>query len=581
MSGLDLLQNNSRMASAAPYVPSGFGEALSSSLYSEYMRSPTLATVDEVDLMNKRNNRIREKLNVDNPFDLVDVSDIDAQFSNPTAEGRTESLRLKNERLDEYILAQRNSAPDIWSDIQTRNEFMAPRRETTRAASEISQDIASRASPFSGAAGSLIGGFGGAMLDPVNLATLPLGFGSSMGVLRAMAAEGALNAAIEAVQVPGRKKWLESAGLKYGLRQAAADVAFAGGGAAILTGIGRGAGKALKSFQNRGSEGMRIMSDMADNETVTVEASDALKYQSRVAHIDEENPIINPDLDDIAAHRSNLDETQIALRQKREPLYFDNGKVDPANVKISRTVTLSQSDRGLTPRNMERLKSRTSGNDIVIENAEFDSRAQADNYIRETAQSTGNDRTNYYVENYDGKHVVMESIPAAFDKDVSGNVLTFDQRRKASDVSKKGLMRGYVVPYGDKFAVVRFADGNNRSSEISKSKFVAEVSGGSDFSRAQAPQTIETVPQSTEAKAVMASEPVFESMNDALESMRLTAESGELAAPAYIADFQRLLLEKPDLEIDLDGQKMTIKQISEEIKENENILNAIRTCAIG
>ena len=70
--------------------------------------------------------------------------------------------------------------------------------------------------------------------------------------------------------------------------------------------------------------------------------------------------------------------------------------------------------------------------------------------------------------------------------------------------------------------------------------------------------------------------------SDALASMEKdVADLDSLGDDVYNADFARLLKEKPDLEVDTPDGKMTIREIAEQLKDDEDILSAIKTCAIG
>lgn len=88
----------------------------------------------------------------------------------------------------------------------------------------------------------IIGGIAGSMVDPLNLATLPLG-GGGKTIVSAVLREAALNAGVEAVQQPILAQNRERRGLDLTMGEAAANIGFAAGGAALLTGAGMGIAK--------------------------------------------------------------------------------------------------------------------------------------------------------------------------------------------------------------------------------------------------------------------------------------------------------------------------------------------------
>ena len=77
---------------------------------------------------------------------------------------------------------------------------------------EREQEVLSRASPFSRNVGGLIGGVGAELLDPLNLATLPVGAPARVGLLATAVIEAGINAAIEAVETPNRNAIAERLG---------------------------------------------------------------------------------------------------------------------------------------------------------------------------------------------------------------------------------------------------------------------------------------------------------------------------------------------------------------------------------
>jgi len=107
-----------------------------------------------------------------------------------------------NRRIDEL----RAERPEYGTQIRDRDAWEEVMRD--RAA-----DIHARASEAEFIPG-LIGGFGGAFTDPVNIATLPLGFaGRTVPIAKIALGEAAINAGVELANVPLANAWRQELGL--------------------------------------------------------------------------------------------------------------------------------------------------------------------------------------------------------------------------------------------------------------------------------------------------------------------------------------------------------------------------------
>ena len=250
-------------------------------------------------------------------------------------------------RLDALISEGRKKQDPLWKDIKTTQELkdevsLLGKQEEEKFSSNIGQANSTSAKVF---------GIGGAALssvvtDPINLATLPFGAGASMGILRAMGTEALLNMGIEAAEIPLYKEWADRVGRKYGVQEAAMDVATAGLGAAGIVGALKAAGKGVSLIRG---QSMQYLDKLAASKNLPSEVRDAAKYQSRVAHVDEEIPFGDiGDSSSVATHRQALDETRKALNEGRQPQYsetvqrFSKDLEEPANVKqveTFRTIT--------------------------------------------------------------------------------------------------------------------------------------------------------------------------------------------------------------------------------------------------
>ena len=93
---------------------------------------------------------------------------------------------------------------------ERRNKIMGDAAGRVEAAGEV----LSRAGGFDRNVGALVGGLAAGMTDPVNLMTLPAGAPMRAGFLATVLIEGAVNAAIEAAQTPGRNVTRAELGLE-------------------------------------------------------------------------------------------------------------------------------------------------------------------------------------------------------------------------------------------------------------------------------------------------------------------------------------------------------------------------------
>lgn len=225
----------------------------------------------------------------------------------------------RRELIDSTIKQARLSdASSPLAQLRTTDEIRELAVLTRQGANQELESAQTRAeSGFDAVAGTFAGGALGVMLDPINAITLPLGASASTGIMRAMATEGAINSGIELFQTPENMAWAKESGVEFGLGQAASNIALAGVGGAAITGITRGLGKLLT--KGKTSE---IMEKIAADEKMPSELRDAAEYQARVAHIDDDSPLasVGSATDEmVAKHRNNLQETQDALVQGREP----------------------------------------------------------------------------------------------------------------------------------------------------------------------------------------------------------------------------------------------------------------------
>ncbi len=106
---------------------------------------------------------------------------------------------------------------------------------------------------LSGTAVAFAAGVARQAIDPVNLATLPLGGPLKGSLVKVLAREAAIGAGSQLVQEPAIQAGRADLGLESGFGEAAGNVAEAGLGAAGLVGVFRGAAAVMKLAQRSGT----------------------------------------------------------------------------------------------------------------------------------------------------------------------------------------------------------------------------------------------------------------------------------------------------------------------------------------
>lgn len=603
MSIFELYGGNAAGLQPAPYTPTTFREIASAAFGDAMFRNDNSAALvlDNTGIRD-RDRLIRERF-AKEPMDFT--PEIAKKYTNPTPEGRIAMAKEHHAALDNIILEGRKSAPQEWAGIKTTAEIEEFTRSVARQARTEFEDTASRATSGTDAiAGSLAGGLTGSFTDPYNLATMPLGIGSGFGILKTMLFEGGLNAAIEAEQIPSVMKWQKELGYKYGVGEAAADIAMAGGGGAALTGLARSAPVAARILtatgRLAGSRGQRFLGAMADSPALPSAVRDAARYMSRVAHVDEEIPVVNPTREDVSAHRQAMQETQDAFKGYREPelpprisqVFSDSVGPEPSRF-LAKASEIQQTLRntkqfdvnkpsevkeviGYTPITLSAFIRQKggiadTGGDLAAKG--IDHKALP-GMIRKTKDVKGQ-------TSLGGMSRQTDAMQIDYMKEAAFDAGYFPSKSSADEISndeffeaiEKDLSGSRVYTIDDQEKIARASGGSDLAGDydnigVTPDMTVAEIAERlEDFERSQIPFDLDIVPRGT-----------------ALDGMTRMVEDADSPAvfDALDADFQRLLKDMPEMEI-LDGQGKMVRlsDISADMKDEDNILNAIRTCAIG
>jgi hypothetical protein len=205
-----------------------------------------------------------------------------------------------NNKLD--VLRAEN--PDMFNSVPTFADQQAKAADiANKSTDDLMEAQYFTKSKFPGVAG-FVGGLGGAVVDPVNLATMPFG-GGGKTVLQLMFREALVGGATELALQPAIMKWQKEIGQEYGLDEAAANVIFGMAGAAGLSGMFRGASVAYDKLANH----------YIDNEVLNA----GFKQLSIDAHLKENDPSTT-----VYGSRSHLEAVDFGQRA------LDNGFIPEA-----------------------------------------------------------------------------------------------------------------------------------------------------------------------------------------------------------------------------------------------------------
>lgn len=526
-------------------------------------------------------------------------------------------IREVQDRSDRLVMDGRESDPDAWAGIKTSFELDQGFREAAQVRQADLQRTTATAEPLDALAGTLIGGIGATFSSPINLATLPLGMGAGAGILRAMAGEAFINAAIEASQVPLNADLQSHIGFKYGIGDALSDVATAGVGGAALTGVLRGIGPAFRASREatRGATG-RILDSVARSDKAPSSVRDAAQYLSRVAHVDEELPPrtgMDP-REELATHRRAVEETQESLRNQREPNYAE---ARMAELERRLDAGVPEAERPAILREMDELADR------AIEEKGLNAPRRAD------AQPVKNTDTPQFQEWFAGSRAADEDgAPIRLYHGTSAEFSEFDTTGGWTPGSWFAVAPGKSEAFGNKTVPVYLSVRNPGTAlDLAKARQKVAAEMGEDAGRKETNEAVIRELESQGFDGIHAKnfngaggkevwvafrpeqiksvfnpgtfDPNNPRLNDArdlgspgdadlakrpqnpAESLRQAAAEGAGIGDTLQADFARLLKDKPDMKLLVDGEEKTLKEIAQTLEEDDIVLDAIRTCGLG
>lgn len=502
------------------------------------------------------------------PIDLVDIKSDEYQ-------GLEKLPELINSKVDAFIL-QKRSTDDRYNNIKTTYEI----KRDIESEAKFTREYVTRQKAGEGAGGAAVGFAGGVIgsfADPINIASMFMGFGESKSVLSYMAKEAGLNAAIETAQIPGRVEWENRLGYKYGLKEAATDIAFAGAAGGVFAGISRGISKGVErvyNFSKRRSVGQEVFDAVAMDKTMPIEVRENAANMSRIAHIDENNPIENPTIGDVVTHRKNMVETENAFKENRNPEVTNEPVIDSYITKaqairaeITAPEMTAEKILGHKPKSLAQFIKETGGiqdyaGELKARDVSHKSlvglirkgKAQTqtaqgivsiDNttdYVKQRVFDAG-----YFPDKTDYNDISDSELYDAIARDVSG-----DKVYKGED-NVKLQEAGYGRNAIDKYDEIGI------DATMSDAEIAARLR---ELSEPDIPPKIENYSEDFEQRQELFESPEYHS--------------------AIEADFAREMKDAQDFTfLDDNGNEMTYDDFMSSMQEDEDILTAIKTCAIG
>lgn len=299
-----------------------FADVVSSSFQStkdNYLSSSESQVMGEI--TGDRDKRFKELTGRDIYSDALQFLDDSDSVRQPTTGLLKTSDKRLQEAADKVIARMRETGELVDDGLITSGEIRSQAIERAKKSLETSQKVEAGASSFSATAGSIVGGIGAGFLDPINLATIPLGAASSAGILRTALTEAAINVGSEVAIQPFVADWQNQVGNKYGFSEIAENIGmaaiFGGGIGGLSRGLSLGVEHAPEVF-GRMKERFKALKNY--------EAMEAAEFMERKAHIDGSD-ISRVSEVDYDVHVKNMEEINAALANET--------KIKESNIRLS------------------------------------------------------------------------------------------------------------------------------------------------------------------------------------------------------------------------------------------------------
>lgn len=505
---------------------------------------------------------------------IYDANEVESLNKLQPRDSVAEMEKLKKKYYDAKVLMDKQSDPEKYKELKTQNELRKDAIAQANLSRKEFERSVSRVDGFTATAATLTGGLGASFTDPLNVATLPLGAGASRSILGTVLIEAGLNAGIEAVSIPKVAEWQTELGQKYGFTDAIQDV----GMAALFGGAMGGAVKASQKGARAGLEAI------AKNERFPKAARIAAKYLEREAQVHDANPFVDS-FATAEEHIEILNRVKTAFEEGKPQRLdgdldvIDTRGIDPDLKKdLDNIKTRSLSDE-LEAKRQEFLESEIEQMKLEIQNSKIESG------LVDTAEGG---KTRFYDNNFPSWYGTL-------------NLKNKDEFFKIIE-KKKGVRYNRIKSIADE----RLRNGyeSNTSGPTMPSEEYLELFKETekilqdDLRKAQ---KVDLLPERSQIKSKFEiydepkiydryiKEPELTSKQQQTQTYKQIQSDENLRATQ--AEIERLSEMNPDEEIVIDYDvdetgrvtetKKPIREILEDLKQDENYQKAITGCAIG
>jgi len=602
MGGLSLLSPQSRVGigSGPGAVPRSFGETFAAKSYSSMLQTPvTGQSVLVGNPLKERDALIQTRTGKP----ISELTGTAKKYTNPTAQGRIQQLEEDHNLIDNLILTGRKENPGLYEGVKTTAEIRDEAKKNASfaqgAAEEIAQD---NPSPVSRTVASFSGSMAGTMTDVPNILTAPIGAPAGMiraggtgvaaQILKNAAAEGVLQAGIQAAQIPDMKEWQETLGNQYGFKEMALDVGSAAIGGAVL----RGGGEAIAAGARKlaGTPSPVVFDKIAQNVPATHQSvKDSLKYMERTAYIDEATPAPVKNRRELAEHRQAVQKVADDIETYQRPAPDLPQTITPDRYAEKAVEILEQLKKYETTGNKDQA--------VEIKKALGYAPESLSSFIKRTGgiADTGGDLKAMGID-YKRLPGMIRKGQERQGADLMGGKIAEDATTQIDYVKQRAFDAGYF-PEKSNYdevsndelldAIARDLDGD-RVYTIDDAEAIARVLGDrtlvdqydqsgitSDMSPEDVAQRLRDIEQSdvpfdtnaysmSEYRQSRVTPPTEIKPTDRLEASRTS--------------FDALVKENPDMKVTLDdGKVVSLKEYAEELKASEGIIEALTTCRLS
>ncbi len=249
----------------------------------------------------------------------------------------TSLVDKRNAAVDRQILKLKSEDPEKYKDLKTSTEISDTVKQKAKDSAINQGKVSAGATGLSSFFGQIGGGLGAGLIDPINLATIPLGSGLATGIFKRALIDAGINVGAEVANYPFVQKWQHELGEEYGPSTLAEN---AGIGALFGFAAGLGGGVLEHSIAKMDVPNSVKLSEIRERLPENPEAQSALRHEERRLHIDETNPTKYSEEVPPSAHQRGVEEIDAAINEERP--------INASAIGIS-----DEEIRGLNPEKMD------------------------------------------------------------------------------------------------------------------------------------------------------------------------------------------------------------------------------------